>query len=74
MSIEDITKKQIIRKIKITKIKQYFLCENIMKKHLIYVNKPNLYSLLNIQNEILPLFEKKNIPFDIELNILSYVM
>lgn len=74
MSIEDFTKKQIIRKIKITQIKQYFLCENIMKKHLIYINKPKLYSLLNIQNEILPFFEKKNLPFDIELNILSYIM
>jgi hypothetical protein len=77
MDIEDIdnmTKKQILRNIKMNKIKQYTLCKNILKKHLMYMNKPRLYSLLNIQNWVLPFFERKNLPFDIEIVILSYIL
>lgn len=73
MKIEKMNKKQLIRNITLYKIQDYLVYEILSKKQLNYFTKSQLYSMLIIQENILPYFEKKNLPFDIELEILSYI-
>ena len=74
MSINELTKKQMIQRLRMYKLRQYILCDHFTKKYFNYFRKPVLYSLLTIQDEVLPFFQKKNIPYDIELIILSYLL
>ena len=73
MKIEKMTKKQLIRNIILYKIQDYLVYRILHKRQLNYFNKSQLYSILIIQTYVLPYFEKKNLPFDIELEILSYI-
>jgi hypothetical protein len=72
--MNEITKKQIINKLKMKKIRPYLLKKNIKKRQLYSVLKEKLLILLIIQ-EILLKDESyfSNLPFDTQLHILKYI-
>mgnify|MGYP001443077838 CR=1 FL=1 len=70
----ELTKKQIINKLKMKKITPYLLKKNIKRRQLYSVLKEKLLILLIIQ-EILLKDESyfSNVPYDIQTNILKYI-
>jgi hypothetical protein len=67
-----LTKKQIIRKIKINIVKPYLIQKNITKFKLNHYIKDNLLFLLTLQYDVIDIFKKYNIPNEIQFEILSY--
>lgn len=72
--MNELTKKQIINKLKIKKIRPYLLKRNIKKRQLYSILKEKLLILLIIQEILLKdesYFSK--FPFDTQLQILKYI-
>lgn len=69
------TKKQLIRKIKIEKVRPIFSINyyNITKKKLNYFLKDRLVHLLLAQELLIPLLDKNNIPLDCQKIIFEHL-
>lgn len=70
----NLTKKNIINKLRINKIRYYLKDPNITKKQLSYALKDKLLSLLSIQNLIVSgnIFFN-NLPLDLQRKIIEYL-
>jgi hypothetical protein len=70
----NLTKRNIINKLRINKIKDYIKDTTITKKKLNYVLKENLLTLLNIQ-ELIDTNNNFfiNLPLDIQKKIMEYL-
>ena len=72
--MKEITKKQIINKLKMKKITPYLLKQNTKRRQLIQASKEKLQLLLCLQ-EILLKKESSfsKLPYDIQFDILKYI-
>lgn len=68
-----ITKKQIIRKIKINSIRHCLKEQTITKKRLNYLLKGELLHLLTLQNHTIHIFYYYNIPNELQKHIFSFL-
>jgi len=68
-----ITKKQIIRKIKINSIRHCLKEPTITKKRLNYLLKGELLHLLTLQNHTIHIFYYYNIPNELQKHIFSFL-
>lgn len=68
----NLTKRNIINKLRINKIQHYVKEPNITKKKLSYALKDNLLALLNIQELLVYNNIFNNLPLDIQKEIVQY--
>lgn len=70
--MENLTKKQIIRQIKMNKVKPY-IKQSITRKRLNNFLKEKLIILFYLQNYWIDIFNRFEIPMEIQLHLLNYV-
>ena len=71
--MENLTKKQIIRQIKMNKVKPYIKQDNITRKRLNNFLKEKLIILLYLQTYWIDLLNKFKVPMDIQIYILEHI-
>ena len=71
--MENLTKKQIIRQIKMNKVKPYIKQDNITRKRLNNFLKEKLIMLLYLQTYWIDLLNKFKVPMDIQIYILEHI-
>ena len=70
--MENLTKKQIIRQIKMNKVKPY-IKQDITRKRLNNFLKEKLIILFYLQNYWIDIFNRFEIPMELQLRLLNYV-
>ena len=71
--MENLTKKQIIRQIKMNKVKPYIKQNNITRKRLNNFLKERLIMLFYLQTYWIDILDKFKIPMDIQIYILEHI-
>ncbi len=70
--MENLTKKQIIRQIKMNKVKPY-IKQSITRKRLNNFLKEKIIILFYLQTYWIDIFNRFEIPLEIQLHLLNYV-
>ena len=71
--MENLTKKQIIRQIKMNKVKPYIKQDNITRKRLNNFLNERLIMLFYLQTDWIDILDKFKVPMDIQIYILEHI-